>query len=151
MVEEAEALIENSLSDARPRKRRFNRLQDKEADFHLADKKLGQYLPNIFNYVTERDLYSKGVEGRGLLDRLQSTQSKLEELRHRNESVWNFRRENGQRFIGMLLALVSMFEIKGGLFGDDHWIPFVITAVALEVVIYWLWGLGLKREKNKIE
>ncbi len=145
MVEEAEWLLEVSLSHRQTRNKGFNRLRDKEINFHLADKKLGQYLPNIFNYVTERELYSKGVEGRGLMDRLKSTQNKLEELRHRNESIWNFRRENGQRFIGMLLALVSMFEIKGGLFGDAHWVPFIITTVVLEGFIYWLWGLGLKK------
>lgn len=162
MVNEADERLDEALKAINRSRSIWKRnaaasLTGLESALHAADRKLRFYLPNIFNYVTERELFSKGAAGRGLLDQREATEAKLVELRAVIESRWNIRRENGQMTIAMMLALVSFAEIKGTVFEEmdqrgitQPW-PIYIAAAALAIAaIFALWKLGVRRLRSAI-
>jgi hypothetical protein len=102
-----------------------------ESHLLKAESYLRSTLPNVFNYVTEQELFSRGQAGRGIIEQRQVTESKLAELRAIIESRWNFRRERRQMFIALLLAFVSVLQLKDALFSllPTHWPKVIDWAV----------------------
>ena len=76
-----------------------------------ADRNLNRlYLPNVFNYPTERSLYEKGGHQRGSADKQSATLTKLGELHNLIEVEKNKQRKRGQRTIAMVLLLLVLVE-----------------------------------------
>lgn len=107
-----------------------------------------EYLPNIFNYRTERVLYDRGAKQRGAPDRLLIARSRLEELRSRLDTAWEARRNLGQKRIAIMLAMVSVFlaqDAISALIGDGYpgWSKWALVgsiAVTVGTAVNILWG-----------
>ena len=74
------------------------------------------FLPNVFNYVTERSLLHKGWESRGGEDKRRQTLRRFEELETAIEVRWTHRREHGQIAVASLLALLSVLQVRDVVF-----------------------------------
>lgn len=80
-----------------------------DADSHLNTL----YLPNVFNYVTERSLFDAGDQCRGSNARRTAVLAKLDQLKSQIEIVREHQRKGGETIIQMLLAVISLLQIKG--------------------------------------
>jgi hypothetical protein len=119
-------------------------LTDLQKAYRAADHKLKHlYLPNVFNYVTERSLYEKGGHGRGSDDKQSATLAKLGELHNRIEVRSNNQRKHGQQFIALLLSPVTASGLKNALSaccncvlwpGWDWGIAIFVTVVLVTVM-----------------
>lgn len=122
----------------------FGPLAQLESALHEAERKLRQCVPNIFNYVTESELFTKGTVGRGLINQREATEAKLTELKSLIDLLWNVRRETGQMVIAMMLALVSLVEIQSEAVDLLGWWYWVISAVAL-LAIFSIWSSSIRQ------
>lgn len=113
LIREAERGMENAL---RGRGRRIGDLAELESTRVLAEKNLNRYyLPNVFNYRTERALYAIGFEQRGSNARLDSTRHLLEELAVVIEQLWERRRSWSQLLIEALLLFLTLISLSEAL------------------------------------
>jgi len=107
------------------------------------------YLPNVFNYITERTIYEKATIGRGAKDKLTATQKKLDELASYIDALWERRRDRGQLLIAILLALLSLLQAKDTYFSiignslsvELKWLSMIILSVLVGAMIALFWGL----------
>ncbi len=142
LVDEAEEQIE-AVTD------RSSSLRELEPARTLAERNLNRlYLQNVFNYLTERTLFERGSEGRGSADKLAATRNKLAELEARINTQWEKRRDLGQLAITVLLALLSLLQIKdvyfdivaGAMPPGWRWASLGLTAAAMTLLMVLLWG-----------
>lgn len=106
------------------------------------------YLPNIFNYITEKTLFASGSEGRGTNERLIATRAKLNELDGQIKSAWAQRHHRGQMRIAALMAVFTvlglrdvLYELMKGTAMESYlwWDLFGLAGVV--VLLYILWGM----------
>lgn len=148
-----ETLIENSekaLSDAT-----VGHLPDQEDALLWTKRNLDRlYLPNVFNYGTERTLFTQGAEGRGTNERLAAARARLQELDGHVKLAWESRNSRVQMFIAVLVALLTLTGLHDVIFntmkeaGLEHysgWVWSVFGLVALVVVSLAVWSV--KRSK----
>ena len=69
------------------------------------------YLPNVYNYKTERDLYDYGTEHRGIAQRYRRAKSKLEQVDIMIEHLVNSRSNNYQKIVQFVLGVISLTTI----------------------------------------
>jgi hypothetical protein len=82
----------------------------------------GLWLSNVFNYGTERALFSAGQEIRGTNDRHASLLSRLAEVEGSLRQEWERRGQRNQAMIGLLLAIVSIVSFKEPLSNTLSWL-----------------------------
>jgi hypothetical protein len=106
------------------------------------------YLPNVFNYVTERTLFTQGAEGRGTNERLIAARARLQELDGQVKAAWERRHDRGQMRIAAILAVFTVFGLRDVLFDImkgtvlqpySWWV--LCGLAALVVLSYVLWGV----------
>lgn len=111
------------------------------------------YLPNVFNYVTERTLFARGAEGRGTNERLAAARAKLAELDGQLESAWEQRHDRGQMRIAALLAVFTVAGLHDALFemvkgtGLQRYLWWIQGGLALVVVLLYVL-CGVKRHRR---
>lgn len=139
------------------------RLPELETARELVDRNLkGLWLPNVFHYGTERELYRLGLSGRGADDQRDALKLRLEEIDSRLEDAWQHRRDMSQMIIAVLLAMVSLVQIYQpvvdtiDLFADDSpeasaalWrgLKFAAFTFGFAALMVLLWMLGIRRRK----
>jgi hypothetical protein len=139
------------------------RLPELETARELVDRNLkGLWLPNVFHYDTERELYRLGLSGRGADDQRDALKLRLEEIDSRLEDAWQHRRDMSQMIIAVLLAMVSLVQIYQpvvdtiDLFADDSpeasaalWrgLKFAAFTFGFAALMVLLWMLGIRRRK----
>jgi GNAT superfamily N-acetyltransferase len=142
LVDEAEGRIDSVTECPSP-------LRELEKARTLAERNLNRiYLQNVFNYVTERTLFERGSEGRGSVDKLASTRNKLSELEARVKAQWEKQRDRGQMAITILLALLSLMQVKEAYFDlvsciipiEWRWASLCFVAACMALLIRWVWG-----------
>lgn len=148
LVDRAELLLDDVLSDPSAN------LTTLETAHLEADSKLNTlYLPNVFNYVTERSLFELGSEARGSNNKRNAVLAKLGQLKDGIEIVREHERNRGQIVIQFLLGLISLLQIKSVVHDIFEWrgeslaVWLVIGAcmVALGLAIWWSQQRGLQR------
>jgi len=145
-----EILIEDSESalSATTAKRKVH-LRKQESALRRTQRNLDRlYLPNVFNYVTEKTLFTQGAEGRGTNERLTAARARLQELDSQVKAAWEHKHDHGQMRIAALLAVFTViglrdvfFDIlKGTVLQPFSW--WVLCGLAaLVVLLYVLWGV----------
>jgi hypothetical protein len=83
----------------------------------------GLWLSNVFNYGTERALFSSGQEARGTNDRYRLLHARLMEIEGSLSQAWERRRQLSESLISVLLALISIVTfILGPLIEVLKWL-----------------------------
>jgi hypothetical protein len=148
LVDMAERTLDAALSDADAR------LDALETAHIEADRRLNTlYLPNVFNYVTERSLFEAGGECRGSEAKRSAVLAKLDQLKGHIDIVRERERNRGQIVIQLLLAVISLLQIKGviaEIFGWQEqnpgvWLALTAGIVILAGVVWWSYHKGLPR------
>ena len=120
--------------------------------YTYADRHLNTlYLPNVFNYITERTLFEAGQECRGSNARRNAVLAKLDELKGSIEIVREQERNRGQVIIQVLLAVISVLQIKGVIaeifdWRQQHlgvWLALSAVILLLIGVVWWSYHKGL--------
>lgn len=152
LVDWAERGITAALADQGAR---LGALEDAhfDADSHLS----ALYLPNVFNYVTERSLFDAGELCRGSNARRSAVLAKLDQLKNQIEIVREHQRKGGETIIQMLLAVISLLQVKGVIaeaFGwePNHtgvWLALSIGILLLTAVVWWSYRRGLPKSIAK--
>ncbi len=129
----------------------------------LIDENLNAlWLPNVFNYDTERTIYARGLAGRGAIDRQRSVRRKLQEIESWIAKGWQIRRDNSEMAIAILLMWISLVQIKDpvyaaieeafGIAKEDAqwqaWLAFGATGVLLSLAIVAVWRHGIPRMRE---
>lgn len=70
------------------------------------------YLPNVFQYPTEQDLYEYGLKHRGITDKINTVRAKLGQLHSMIEDRKNSLNDIYQFWVQFLLGVVSLFQIE---------------------------------------
>lgn len=148
LVDSAERVLDAALADGEAK---LGALEDAyiDADTHLNTL----YLPNVFNYVTERTLFEAGCECRGSNAKRQAVLAKLDQLKGHIDIVRERERNRGQVIIQVLLAVISLLQIKGviaEMFGWQEqypgvWLALTAGIVVLAGVVWWSYHKGLPR------
>jgi hypothetical protein len=146
------------------RRARSSSLQELEREFEKASRNLGELqLPNVFNYVTERTLFEKGMETRGSLDKRKAVEAKRLDTKEQIELLWKLRAEKGQIWLAAILAAFTGMsfvmsnrewldsELKC-LFGDTDVAPLIalILGLILSLAVIYFRGKGLKKQVEAI-
>jgi hypothetical protein len=148
MSDAAESAIEAPLSTKNPS------TQELENAHARAEECLFRaYLPNIFNYSTERELFEKAEAARGSIDKYTATKAKLHELNGKINSHWESRRDRGQMAIAVLLALISVLQLKeivfevagGGISEASRWTLLGLIGFLMALAIIGFWRMGVRR------
>lgn len=146
LVDCAERTLDAALADADAA------LGALEAAYIDADRHLNAlYLPNVFNYVTERTLFDCGQECRGSNARRNAVLAKLEQLKGHIDIVRERERNRGQVVIQVLLAVISLLQIKGVIAEMFDWrqqqlgVWLTLAAIMLLLigVVWWSYHRGL--------
>jgi hypothetical protein len=135
-------------------------LQELELELEKATRSLGELqLPNIFNYVTERTLFDKGMEMRGSLDKRKAVEAKRVDTKEQIELLWKLRNEWSQIWVAAILAAFTgvsavmsnreWLESKlRFLFGNMDEAPPI--ALGLGVILFlgvvYFRGMGVKKQ-----
>lgn len=148
LVDNAERALDTALADGEAK---LGTLEDAylDADTHLNTL----YLPNVFNYVTERTLFDAGGECRGSNAKRNAVLAKLEQLKGHIDIARERERNHGQVIIQVLLAVISLLQIKGvvaEMFGWQEqspgaWLALSAGGVVLAGVVWWSYHKGLPR------
>ncbi|NJB84340.1 GNAT superfamily N-acetyltransferase [Lewinella marina] len=69
------------------------------------------FLPNVFQYPTEQDLFEYGLVHRGILERRKRTQANLEQIDHLIEESNASLDHRYQFWVNVLLMVISIFQI----------------------------------------
>jgi len=148
LVSIAEDILDRVTSDRR--RQSVLRLENavREAEFNLNR----YFLPNVFNYVTERTLYERSRVDRGGEDQRLATEAKLQEVKSLVEQKWEVRQAHGQIVITAMLGVISLLQVQGQLFdvmGAGHsaewkWSVLGVLSLLLVVVIIYLGRRGLR-------
>ena len=148
LVDMAERALDAALADADAK------LDTLEATHLEADRRLNTlHLPNVFNYVTERSLFTAGSECRGSNAKRNAVLAKLDQLKGSIDIVRESERNRGQIVIQLLLAVISLLQLKSviaELFGwqernPDVWLVLSIGILLLAGVVWWSYHKGLPR------
>lgn len=147
MVDAADRELDQALTDPRARLRRL------EAAHGRADLLLNRlHLPNVFNYRSERAIFREGAKERGSEERRSAALAKLAELGSRISARWEERRDRGQMWIAVLLAVISALQLKEVVFtvagsgtGSGGWAALAGLALALAALIVLFWRQGIRR------
>lgn len=141
LVNIAENILDQVTTDRR--RQSVLRLENavREAEFNLNR----YFLPNVFNYVTERTLYERSRVGRGGEDQRLATVAKLQEVKSLVEQKWEVREANGQIVITAMLGVISLLQVQEQLFGvmgdwGTAWKWVVLGALSIVLVagiVYW--------------
>lgn len=127
-------------------------LEGLESTHIEADRQLHTlYLPNVFNYITERSLFDAGGESRGSNARRSAVLAKLGQLKDQIDIVRERERNRGQVIIQVLLAVISVLQLKGiitDIFdwkrqNPEVWLALSIGALLLMIVVWWSYNKGL--------
>lgn len=146
LVDMAERALDTALADAGAK------LEALETTHLGADRRLNTlYLPNVFNYITERSLFEAGGECRGSNARRSAVLAKLEQLKGNIEIVRERERSRGQVIIQVLLAIISLLQIKGviaEIFGWQEqnpgvWLALTVGILLFAGVVWWSYHKGL--------
>jgi hypothetical protein len=145
LVDSAELLLDKMLDS------KSASLADLEAAYLEADSKLNTlYLPNIFNYVTERSLFAQGSEARGSNDKRKAVLAKLDQLKDNIGITREQEHNSGQFVVQLLLGLISLLQIKS-VFVDIFnlknenmkvWIVIFACAILFGAAVFWSLGRG---------
>lgn len=148
LVDSAERVLDAALADGQAK---LGTLEDAyiDADTHLNTL----YLPNVFNYITERTLFEAGGECRGSNARRSAVLAKLDQLKGHIDIVRERERNRGQVIIQVLLAVISLLQIKGviaEMFGWQEqypgvWLALTAGILVLTGVVWWSYHKGLPR------
>ncbi len=106
LAERADALADEAADEERP-----ERLESVLGAIERITRRY--FVPNVFHYPSERDLYEVGQRTRGSAERIRALDDKVVELRHRLEarrSVQRARREFGLTVILALLSATAVLE-----------------------------------------
>ncbi|MGB5694602.1 MAG: hypothetical protein WBM46_03025 [Polyangiales bacterium] len=140
-VENAEKELVRALGHTRRSVDRMERARG------VAERRLQHlYVPNVFNYETERTLYERGREQRGDTDRLAAVTSKLDELLSALKAAWDLQHDRGQKRIAMLVIFISAMQLQESIASDAggrKWLSWGIALVLGGVfawAVYNLWG-----------
>ncbi len=147
LIAEADDATQKALSDPKSSRAAL------EAAHALADRNLNNlYLPNLFNYSTEQELYERMMRLRGSGVRRVAAVSRMQELSGVISAIWETRREHGQMLIAVLLALLSVIQIKDiviSMAGEGKpvlgWSIFGVVATGICVLIVSFWRMGIRR------
>lgn len=148
LVDTAEQVLDTALTDAKAK------LTTLESAYIDADRHLNTlYLPNVFNYVTERSLFEAGSECRGSNAKRNAVLAKLDQLKEHIDIVRERERNRGQVVIQILLAIISVLQLKGiiaEMFDWEQQNPGVWMAVGLSILaltgaVWWSYNKGLPR------
>ncbi len=118
-----------------------------EIDHWLNDN----YLPNIFQYPSEKDLYDFGTDHRGLLIYKSNLENNIQTLDDLKEELISNRQENSDLMMTILLTLLSgiqfqsMFEsfVNGDFILS--WIWTIFFSLTLTGAIYYFTKLKMRR------
>jgi GNAT superfamily N-acetyltransferase len=118
-----------------------------EIDHWLNDN----YLPNIFQYPSEKDLYDFGTDHRGLLIYKSNLEKNIQTLDDLKEELISNRQENSDLMMTILLTLLSgiqfqsMFEsfVNGDFILS--WIWTIFFSLTLTGAIYYFTKLKMRR------
>lgn len=146
-----EALIEDS-EVALSKVTNTRRIAKLEAACQRMERNLNRfYLPNVFNYITEKTLFARGSEERGTNERLAAIRAKLQEVDSQVKVAWERRHDHRQKHISALLSVFTviglrnvLFDImKGTAFEPYSW--WVLCGLAgVMVLLYVLWAAKRK-------
>lgn len=148
LVDWAERGIATALATRKPRLGGLE-IAYFDADLHLN----ALYLPNVFNYVTERSLFDAGGECRGSNARRSAVQAKLDQLKSQIDITREHERKGGETIIQLLLAAISVLQIKSVIAelsgweqnGAKVWLVLIIGFLLLVVVIRRSYRRGLPK------
>jgi len=125
-----------------------------KADKHMKS----DYLPNVFNYVTERTLYERGTVIRGVTDMRTLVAGKLEDFREQIGEVQKERQEFRQNLIASILAITLIGQLNGVFVGAPetlwHKLGLAVAMVVFWILLMWLrapGGTGPEEPEAEIE
>jgi len=138
--------------------RRSRALSTIEVFLESASAYLSEWqLQNVFNYVTERTLFEKGMKARGVVDKREAIIARLKDAKEQVESIWKFRAEWGQTLIAAILAAISVNSAKQLLapiypFKSEELAAafFACGAIILFWFVIWVRGAGVRIRHTKI-
>jgi GNAT superfamily N-acetyltransferase len=128
------------------RRNRIGKLQSAHDTIHRSLRRL--WLPNVFNYKTERTLFGESLQNRGVADRFQSLERQMQEMQYRLETAWERRRGYGQAIIAAIVTLLAVFQIAEAIHqisGTRSWLIVFVIAVLLSVATIILGLFGNKK------
>jgi hypothetical protein len=150
LVDMAERLVDSAVRDS---KSKLEKLEEAYIDAERCLNTL--FLPNVFNYVTERTLFESGAESRGSNARRIAVLGKLSELKGHVEVVREHEHSRGQVFIQILLAVISALQLYGLIADVSGWkgreLVWLVTGivVVLAGVVWWFQTRGMRRRIGK--
>ena len=127
-------------------------LEDLERELEEASRNLGELqLPNVFNYVTERTLFEKGMETRGFLDKRKAVEAKRIDTKEQIELLWKLRAEGSQIWVAALLAAftgISLVMSNQKWLGNTDEAPQIalLLGLILSLAVIYLRRKGLKQQ-----
>lgn len=144
------------------RRARSSSLQELEREFEKATRNLGELqLPNVFNYLTERTLFDKGMETRGSLDKREAVEAKRLDTKEQIELLWKLRAERGQIWLAAILAAFTGLSFVMSnrewldsklvcLFGNVDVAPLIalILGLILSLAVIYFRSKGLKNQSR---
>lgn len=128
-----------------------------QAAHDLVDKNVRRlWLPNIFNYATERALFEKGLQGRGAMDRFWAVERRMQELKSCLGTAWERRRDIGQAVIAALVAVLAVLQVQEPVFKmidprepmDVKWIMLGLIAAIVAAATIWFRLRGIQRRND---
>jgi Mg2+ and Co2+ transporter CorA len=76
-------------------------------------------LNDVFQYPTEKEIFSKGIQERGITTLNQKIKSRLEELNNKIDEINKKMSRQSEGIImifGIVLSIIGLYEILGGIF-----------------------------------
>ena len=102
------------------------------------------YLPNVFQYPTEQDLYEYGLQHRGITDKVNTVRAKLGQLHSMIEDRKNSLNDIYQFWVQFLLGVVSLFQIESvfqsiaELMADSNHVVYLTNTIQLShIALGW--------------
>jgi hypothetical protein len=137
VIDQADEIAENALDARTSRKRTFKGLiEDRRMIEHVLRR---YYVPNVFHYELERELYEIGSQNRGSLEKKQGVELKLESLNSliRDKSDRAITIFLGLFGLGSVLSIVDFF-----LQGDGQKVLFGLGSLIGTVVLYVIFSIN---------
>jgi hypothetical protein len=123
-------------------------LEDRHATMNRNLRKT--WLQNVFAYRTERTLFTQALTDRGAIDRYAALRQRAQEIETLIERRWNTRHNGAQIIISVLLAFLSVLQVRDALYDIfpeqlPKGLGLLLAAIVVAVVVGLVGLLSLRR------
>ncbi len=151
LVPQAVLIHNEALLDRANEKWKPTQSNDKPHELEVASRTIhtaldADFLPNVFHYESEKELYKTGHESRGINERVEQFRRRLADVDARYDLLISQKRNHLDDARTLFLLVISVVSIKA-LWDIPAWS--VVVLVGLMVALYWGY-LRLRAESKRM-